>query len=222
MNFPVAIVADRQIIFVTTAPEPFTGHDGTKHPSFAWEAWEADDWAKKCPGWAVLPVVDATPPTDLSARVERLPVSEWIVSGEAVTVAYRVTERPETELAAMLAISKSEATARVNQEAGDVRSRYITVATGQEGTYSEKGREAREYFADPAPDPARYPYLAAEAEYTGKSLAEVAAIVKATADAWTAVNAEIEGRRRGACERIAAAGAIAEVEAIFPIAWPTQ
>ncbi|PWC81247.1 hypothetical protein TSH64_00965 [Azospirillum sp. TSH64] len=148
------------------------------------------------------------------------------MTADAVMVAYRVTDKPPEEVAeesaTALVTARALAITQVNREAGEVRARFITVATGQEGTYSEKGREAREFFADPAPDPARYPYLAAEAEYTGKALAEVAAIVKATADAWTAVNAEIEGRRRGACERIAAAGAIAEVEAVFPIAWPAQ
>lgn len=114
----------------------------------------------------------------------------------------------------------ASAVARINMEAGELRARRITVTVGQEGTYIAKQAEADRYFAG---DPGSYPYLDAEAAAVGSTRAEVAELVRATAEGWTALNAAIEGARRGALvavERAAAAGDAVGVAGVFPVAWP--
>lgn len=112
---------------------------------------------------------------------------------------------------------KAAAIERINREAGAERGKRITVTIGQEGTYTAKQVEG-ERFARGEPGP--FPYLQAEADATGQALEEVAALVNATAAAWTTVNAAIEGRRRGALVAVDKAIAPSQIAAIFPIAWP--
>ncbi|HYH39938.1 MAG TPA: hypothetical protein VD860_17080 [Azospirillum sp.] len=114
---------------------------------------------------------------------------------------------------------KAAAIRRINAEAGDLRAQHVTVTIGQEGTYLEKAREARAFQADASPSPVAYPYLSAEATHTGMTMAEVAQLVTTTEAAWTAINAEIEGRRRGALVAVDRADDVAEVGAVFPIRW---
>ena len=113
--------------------------------------------------------------------------------------------------------AKTAAIARINTEAGAERAKYVTVTAGQEGTYVEKKAEA-EAFASGGAGP--FPYLEAEASETGSTVADIAALVNATAAAWTAINATIEGKRRGGIVAVEAAQTVAEVESVFPIAWP--
>ncbi|WP_431854356.1 hypothetical protein [Azospirillum sp.] len=136
--------------------------------------------------------------------------ASFVVGPEAVTATYAVEDRP-------LAQVQAEAVARINAEAGQKRARYITQAVGQEGTYVQKAAEARAFLAGGA---GPFPYLAAEAEHTpDATVASIATLVAATETAWTAINAGIEGRRRGALVAVAAAGNVAAVAALFPIAW---
>ena len=112
---------------------------------------------------------------------------------------------------------KAAAVERINREAGDERARYITVTTGQSATYIEKQKEAERYAAG---SDGPFYYLEAEAEATGDTVEAVAALVLETADAWTRLNAAIEGKRRGALVAVDKATTAEEVEAIFPVAWP--
>ncbi|MCG5240438.1 hypothetical protein ACIU1J_02195 [Azospirillum doebereinerae] len=220
MKFPVAIVDESDVVVRTfDFPTPFTGPDGKGHPLTVWDFWRPDDWMEKCSGWTVLPVIDA-PVTDAGKRIERLPQEQWDVGAEAVTVRYRVTDKSTDELAADLAAVQDEAAKRVNREAGEARARFITVTIGQEGTYLEKAREAQAFLTDPNPYPASYPYLTAEAEHIGQSIATRAALVAATTAAWTLINARIEGLRQGALQMIRDAEAPSAVTALFPIDWP--
>ncbi len=168
------------------------------------------------PGWpetpaAILPCIVTCPPFDPDYRARSVPT--FAIGDDVVTARYGVEDR-------LLAEVQTEAAARINREAGATRALYVTVATGQEGTYTAKEREARAYAMDPAPDPVRYPYLSAEAAFTHSPIAAIAALILATADAWTAVNAEIEGRRRGALEAVKTAADVTAVAALFPIPWP--
>jgi len=118
------------------------------------------------------------------------------------------------------------AVARVNAEAGQQRAKYITVTTGQEGTYVVKAEEARRFRDLPEGEAATaeaFPYLSAEALCCGTTMEAVAALVLATETAWHQLNALIEGRRRGALVAIEAArqaGDLSGVESVFPVAWP--
>ncbi|GEO82850.1 hypothetical protein [Pararhodospirillum oryzae] len=115
--------------------------------------------------------------------------------------------------------------ARIDILAGEARQRWVTDVPGQEGTYQAKAAEAAALASDPAPDPAEYPYLSAEAVETGASLAETAALVAATAAAWAQANATIEARRRGWKTRAAAATSPADLLVILSDlharGWPT-
>ena len=119
---------------------------------------------------------------------------------------------------ALVAQAAAEAAERINREAGEQRARHITVTAGQEGTYTAKQAEAERYAATGGVG--AYPYLEAEAEATGDSVAAVAELVSQTAAAWTLLNAAIEGKRRGALVAVGKATSVAEVEAVFPIVWP--
>jgi hypothetical protein len=112
---------------------------------------------------------------------------------------------------------KAAAVERINREAGDERAKHITVTTGQSATYIEKQKEAERYAAG---GEGPFWYLEAEAEATGDTVEAVAALVLATAAAWTPINAAIEGKRRGALVAVDKAATAEEVEAIFPVAWP--
>lgn len=217
--FPVALVREDGSFTTHDTAAPFSGPDGIQHPADAWRFWAAEDWAAMCPGWALLPVVDM-PPDDTGKRVERLPATEWTVTDDAVTVAYRVTDKSPDELAADVLAAQADAVARVNREAGEARARFITVTIGQEGTYLDKGNEADAFLVDEAPTPAKYPYLYAEAEATGQSVQDVAVLVQLTAQAWRPINARIEGLRQGALKAVKDAGTTADVAAVFPINWP--
>lgn len=218
-TFPVAVVSSGKIVKIFHFPEPFA-YEEFRHPATAWQAWGEEDWFLHCPGWTVLPVLDNQPPADPAKVTTRLPETAWEVTPDSVRVLYSVTDKPPTEMAAALTELKAAAVERVNREAGEARARYITVAVGQEGTYLEKAREARAYLSDTAPDPAHYPYLSAEAECTGQTVDAVALLVAATADAWTPVNARIEGLRQGALTSIRTASAPEVLAAVFPINWP--
>lgn len=95
--------------------------------------------------------------------------------------------------------------ARISAEAGEVRRRFITDVPGQMGTYLVKEAQARAWVATASPDPAEHPHLALEAEATGMSVADVAALVIATADHWRLLDARIEAARRGAIVAVQAA-----------------
>lgn len=132
-----------------------------------------------------------------------------------------IREMTDDEISGLLGIClddlKAQAVTRVNSEAGSARAKYITVIPGQEQTYAIKAAEAAAYDGNPT---GSYPYLTAEAAAVGTTVAELAAEVNATATAWTAINAEIEAKRRGATVAILAATAATEVQALTVIDWP--
>lgn len=227
MDFPISTfpvgVLEHETLHIITGPTPLIGADGIQHPAGIWNVWTAEHWQQHRPHWQFLTMIDA-PPAEVGPDqvAVRQPVDAWEVdtAGGTVTVTYELVDLTPAELAARLVTAKVTAIARINAEAGAARAAFITIATGQEGTYAEKAREARAFAADPAPVATAYPYLAAEAQFTGRPIEEIAGLVNATADIWTAINAEIEGRRRGALVAVDAAATPAAVLAIFPIAWP--
>ncbi|AIB13561.1 hypothetical protein ABAZ39_16595 (plasmid) [Azospirillum argentinense] len=97
---------------------------------------------------------------------------------------------------------KAAAVDLINARVGELRAQHITVTVGQSATYLEKQEEAEQHAAG---DSGPFPYLAAEAAATDTSLDDIAALVGATAAAWTAVNADLEGKRRAAVEAVKAA-----------------
>jgi hypothetical protein len=92
--------------------------------------------------------------------------------------------------------------------------------------YQEKRREAEAALAALAAaggqpvDPAQFPLLAAELGVTGMGLQDLAQIILAKAQDWTAAAAAIEATRIKAKRDIAAAARADEIEAIIgAVAW---
>lgn len=172
-------------------------------------------------GFGYWPVEREAPAYDPATQRLSGEVARHLAAGRCVVVEVPLAVgMTEAELQAGVERVAAEAVARINAEAGEQRARHITVTTGQEGTYTAKQAEAERYAAGGA---APFPYLEAEAAATGSTVDDVAALVLATAKAWTALNAGIEGARRGALvavERAVAAGEVAAVAAVFPVAWP--
>lgn len=107
----------------------------------------------------------------------------------------------------------------VNNQAEVVRCLYLTPGSGQAITYARKEDEARRF--DPGGDPSDTPFLLAEAQATGATLADTAALVLAQADAWVTIGAMIEGNRRGLVVAIEAANSVQELSNIDPAGgWP--
>jgi hypothetical protein len=109
--------------------------------------------------------------------------------------------------------------ARIDEECGAFRSRFITTIPGQESTYLEKEREARAWAAASGPDAEDYPMIAAEAGARGISINAQAALVVATANVWRPLAAAIEAARMGAKEAVKAAPSRAAKLAAAAVDW---
>jgi len=104
--------------------------------------------------------------------------------------------------------------ARVDEQAEQVRSRFITATPGQIGTYVLKEAAARAWLAD---NTAPTVMLAPEAASRGMTIAALVEEVIANAEAWTHLSGLIEGGRFAAKAAIASAttiGGIAEAEKV--------
>ncbi len=117
---------------------------------------------------------------------------------------------------------RREAKSAVDWKAAKLRSWVGSHGYGQEMVYLAKELEARACVSDAAPDPARYPLLAAEISITGADLMGVALAVVAKADEWKVLAASIEAVRLSTKQLIDAASTAAETDAAVATAnWPT-
>lgn len=120
---------------------------------------------------------------------------------------------------------RTAAIARINARAAAARAPYLTDILGQTLIYSAKEDEARAWVADPAPDIANYPLMAAEVgpgltAPDGDTLAQIWLNLGAL---WRQVAAQIETARLGAVYAVEAAAdpaAIAAIEAAYAEALP--
>lgn len=107
----------------------------------------------------------------------------------------------------------------IDVAAGDVRSRFITDAIGQEAVYQEKRREAEALQADPELPLDATPHLTAEATAFGVTRTEKAAEVMAQATLWLNVSAMIEARRLSAKAAVSQATTASDVRAAAAVDW---
>ena len=114
---------------------------------------------------------------------------------------------------------KVETIALINQQAGEVRAKYITVAPGQEMTYMEKRREAEAIMADLEIPESQTPNLRREAAADNVSRYEKAVEILTMAYQWAELSSLIEDRRLGACKSINAATTVAEVRLAGTVDW---
>ena len=94
-----------------------------------------------------------------------------------------------------LAVAREAAVAEINAWAAQERLAYITVMPGQEMIYMAKEAEARAWLADPAPEMAAYPLLAAEVGITAPDAYQLAQLWVNLATLWRVAAARIEGER---------------------------
>lgn len=88
------------------------------------------------------------------------------------------------------------AKARIDILAGEVRSKYLTIAPGQEATYVSKEAECRQFKADGYPeDLGPYLWVQAEMDATGFTAQEAADAVIFQADQWKVLGSMIERTR---------------------------
>lgn len=133
----------------------------------------------------------------------------------------------QLKLSKDLTALKRAAEAKVDGEAEALRQRFVTPGSGQAMTYLVKQEQARQCIADPDPDPANYPLLAATIgierdEETGQiaqNVTEVAQIVLSVLDQWMQVAAMIEQLRLGAKAAIRTATTPAAIEAAAQVDW---
>lgn len=88
---------------------------------------------------------------------------------------------------------------RIDDIAGEVRSKYITIAPGQEATYISKETECRKFKADSYPEANldQYVWVKAEKEATEAVTGQVAAdAIILQADQWKMLGSAIEKVRR--------------------------
>lgn len=104
----------------------------------------------------------------------------------------KITITPEQALAPI----RASAVAEINSLVASVRSRIITELPGQQMVYLRKETEARAWVADPTPDLANYPLLAAEVGITAPDADQLAQIWLNQAWLWAEVLAPALERLR--------------------------
>lgn len=107
---------------------------------------------------------------------------------------------------------------RLDADAERERLKYITPGAGQAMTYQQKAAEAAACLADPDPDPADYPLLAAEIGITGADLLDVATVVAGQHQAWRVIGSMIEAARLGGKAAIENATSAEDAQTAFEAA----
>lgn len=166
--------------------------------------------------WAEV-LAETWPGAQWSIRGDDLDTLVW--GGPGDTPSRQQIE--DAAAAAHLALAIRRAQAEIDGQAEHERLVLITPGSGQAMVYLEKQREARAFQADPAPDEAAYPLLAASVGVdvvpgTGEpvgTMEAAAAVILAIAGEWAQAAASIEGRRRRAKRAAAGAADVASVEA---------
>jgi len=99
-----------------------------------------------------------------------------------------------------LVTAKEQAKIEIDNKAGEIREKYITVVSGQEATYIEKAKDAERFISDGVPsitDGLVYPFTWAEGIAMVVTPLEAANAIISTKDSWLQIAANIEQERRG-------------------------
>lgn len=120
----------------------------------------------------------------------------------------------DSRAAAALAEARATAHAALATRIAAARSALITDLPGQQMIYLAKEAEARAFLADPAPDLAAYPLLAAEVGLTAPDAQALAQIWLNMAMLWRNAAAGLEATRLALGAAIDAATTVAEVRAV--------
>jgi hypothetical protein len=93
---------------------------------------------------------------------------------------------------------------QIDASAGKARARYLTVAPGQEATYSAKYADAKSFLGwDGTPPPELHPWVTQEATRTGSTPEATATLIKNLGDYWNfVIGPNIESVRLEAKNRL--------------------
>jgi hypothetical protein len=114
-----------------------------------------------------------------------------------------------------LPAQKTNAQNQIDQVAGTARSRYITIAPGQEATYLSKFLDAQTYLQATNPDLTNYPYVAAESAASGTDPGTAAQSIMTQAKLWAKKGAQIEQARLSGKYQINTAGDTSSVATLL-------
>ena len=112
--------------------------------------------------------------------------------------------------------ARAKACQQIDAEAEAMRLAFITPGAGQAMTYQYKAEEAKALLNDPD---AETPFLSAEAEATGTTVAALAEVVRGQVQAWTFMGAAIEAGRMKAKAEMAEAGPPGAIAAAAVVDW---
>jgi hypothetical protein len=163
---------------------------GTLEADVAYWSSQADCEAGVPPAWIDYPRVPLTEmPVGLGADVE-------------TAIGAYLASQAET-----LDGVKQRACDVIDAAAGAARGRFVTTTPMQDGTYTLKFAQAEAYLAAGAPeDASAYPWIALEAQETGKTPAEAAQRIFDTGTPWTTtIGPLIESKRVGFKDKVTAA-----------------
>ena len=115
-----------------------------------------------------------------------------------------------------LSVLRDTAAANIDAQAEAVRQSILTPGAGQAMTYQRKEAEARAWSLN---NDTTTPFLSAEADARGMTIADLAAEVIQLADAWVATGATIEGLRMGAKAAVGRAATLGAIVAAGKVDW---
>lgn len=101
---------------------------------------------------------------------------------------------------------------QIRQKAIEASRQIVSTGDGQDLIYVAKMLEIQQYAVDTAPDAGDYPFLAAESNARGVTMAEQAASWQGTISEWIQLAATMEARQVVAGLAIEAAASAAEVD----------
>lgn len=149
-----------------------------------------------------------------SGPLPRWPDGDWIEIGAAPDGALSDWQVVEGALVRVsIEGARVAAIGRINAAAGAIRRAYVTELPGQEMVYLQKEAEAVAFLSDADPDPADYPFLAAEVGATADTLENVAQVYLNMAALFRQVGAALEHLRLGAIAAVESATTAAGIEA---------
>ena len=133
-----------------------------------------------------------------------------VLDGTVWVQTWTITALPQEEASALFAQLKVDAANAIDNAAGEARTKYITIAPGQEGTYLLKAQRARELSAKNYQGPVPI-LIQAEMDATGATAQQACADILAQEAAWEYKAGQIETARRVGKERVKAATTSAEI-----------
>lgn len=183
--------------------------------------------ANFAPSWVILECKDTGPAPAIGERVAADP-GAGVPNLAAGTIVYTFAVEPIGDAAAVAAAWSAAGLAargRIEAAAEAARLRFMTAGSGKALAYEAKRQEVARYALDQAPDPAAYPFAAAEAAAIGSTLADVIATWRARASLWAdQIGPAIEGLEQGSKRAVDLAVQARDASALAAaesIAWPS-